>query len=385
MPSELGDVRVTAVASGVVALAALPLFLTGAMGVQIRAELGIGAAAFGLMLSSFHVSSAFASPRLGRATERLQPVKSLRWAVLLTSASLIGIALAGRSPGLYAGFLLLTGLGFALAQTATNLFVARTVAEDRRATVLGITHAAIPFAALLAGLAVPAIAVTIGWRWAFVIGVGAAAIVRAGLPKSLAGSSGQASAGRRGSPSKELVALAVAISLAAAGGSALGAFLVSFAVETGIGEAAAGVFLAAGASAGIAIRVISGWLADRRSSHGYAGVVWLLTFGSGGYLLLLTEQPALILVGAMVAFGGSLGWSGLLAHAIIEKNLDAPARATGVTQVGFYVGGGIGPPFYGLLIDHFSYRFAWSVAAGGVLLSAGLVLAVEMASRDRRS
>ncbi|MCE2527495.1 MAG: MFS transporter [Actinomycetia bacterium] len=179
-------VRVTTVASSVVALGAVPVFLTGAMGVQIRAEFGLGPAGFGIMLSAFHVSSALASPALGRVAES-RPAMSMRWAVTLTLVSLVGIALGGRSPVLYAGFLIGTGLGFALAQTSTNLFITRTVPASNRATVLGIKHAAIPLAALLAGLAVPTVAVTIGWRWAFAIAAGGATLLWARLPKSFTG------------------------------------------------------------------------------------------------------------------------------------------------------------------------------------------------------
>ena len=170
-----------------------------------------------------------------------------------------------------------------------------------------------------------------------------------------------------------------------AGGSALGAFLVSFAVTTGIGAASAGFLLSAGGASAIAMRVMWGWLADRRSTRGYVGIVRLLTVGSVGFLLLGTEQPTLVLLGAMTSFGGVSGWSGLLAHAVVDRNLKAPARATGVTQIGFYVGGGIGPPFFGFLIDQFSYRFAWVTAAGFVLVAAGLVMAVEMSNRDQQT
>lgn len=374
---------VTTVASGVVALAAVPVFLTGAMGVQIRAEFGLGPAGFGIMLSAFHVSSTLASPALGRAAER-HPA-AMRWAVSLTLVSLVGIALGGRSPVLYAGFLIGTGLGFALAQTSTNLFITRTVPAGNRATVLGIKHAAIPLAALLAGLAVPAVAVTIGWRWAFAIAAGGATLLWARLPKSFNGFRNPSPQDGGGSPPKELIVLVLATILAMASGSALSAFLVSFAVATGIGAASAGFLLSAGGASAIAMRVTWGWLADRRSTRGFFGIVGLLTVGSVGYLLLSTEQPALVLVGAMTSFAGVLGWSGLLVHAVVDRNLKAPARATGVTQVGFYAGGGIGPPLFGFLIDQFSYRFAWMTAAGMVLVAAGLVLAVELSSRGKQS
>ncbi|MDE0600588.1 MAG: MFS transporter [bacterium] len=375
--------RVTTVASSVVALAAVPVFLTGAMGVQIRAEFGLGPAGFGIMLSAFHLSSTLASPALGRAVER-HPA-SMRWAVTLTLVSLVGIALGGRSPVLYAGFLIGTGLGFALAQTSTNLFITRTVPAGNRATVLGIKHAAIPLAALLAGLAVPTVAVTIGWRWAFAIAAGGVTLLLAWLPKSFTGFRNPPAKDGGGSPPKELIVLVLATILAMASGSALSAFLVSYAVSTGIGAASAGFLLSAGGASAVAMRVMWGWLADRRSTRGFFGIVGLLTVGSVGYLLLSTEQPALILVGAMTSFAGVLGWSGLLVHAVVDRNLQAPARATGVTQVGFYAGGGIGPPLFGFLIDQFSYRFAWMTAAGLVLVAAGLVLAVELSSRAKRT
>ena len=375
--------RVTTVASSVVALAAVPVFLTGAMGVQIRAEFGLGPAGFGIMLSAFHLSSTLASPALGRAAER-HPA-SMRWAVTLTLVSLVGIALGGRSPVLYSGFLVGTGLGFALAQTSTNLFITRTVPAGNRATVLGIKHAAIPLAALLAGLAVPTVAVTIGWRWAFAIAAGGVTLLLAWLPKSFTGFRNPPARDGGGSPPKELIVLVLATILAMASGSALSAFLVSFAVATGIGAASAGFLLSAGGASAIAMRVMWGWLADRRSTRGFFGIVGLLTVGSVGYLLLSTEQPALVLVGAMTSFAGVLGWSGLLVHAVVDRNLKAPARATGVTQVGFYAGGGIGPPLFGFLIDQFSYRFAWMTAAGLVLVAAGLVLAVELSSRSKQT
>ena len=376
--------RVTAVASSVVALGAVPVFLTGAMGVQIRAEFGLGPAGFGIMLSAFHVSSTLASPALGRTAER-HPAMSMRWAVMLTLVSLAGVALGGRSPVLYAGFLVGTGLGFALAQTSTNLFITRTVPAGNRATVLGIKHAAIPLAALLAGLAVPAVALTIGWRWAFAIAAGGAALLWAWLPKSFTGFRDPPAKNGGGSPPKELIVLVLATVLAMASGSALGAFLVSFAVATGIGAASAGFLLSAGGASAIAMRVVWGWVADRRSTKGYVGIVWLLTVGSAGFLLLSTGQPVLVLVGAMTSFGGVSGWSGLLAHAVVDRNLQAPARATGVTQVGFYAGGGIGPPLFGFLIDQFSYRSAWMTAAGFVLVAAGLVLAVELSGRAKQT
>ena len=130
---------------------------------------------------------------------------------------------------------------------------------------------------------------TMAGAGAFAIAAGGATLLWARLPKSFKGFSKPPERDGGGSPPKELVVLVLATSLAMASGSALSAFLVSFAVATGIGAATAGLLLAAGGASAIAMRVMWGWLADRRSTRGYVGIVWLLTVGSVAIWLLTTE------------------------------------------------------------------------------------------------
>ena len=65
-----------------------------------------------------------------------------------------------------------------LGQLASNLTLARYVPAHRLGLSFGIKQSAIPLATLLAGAAVPAVALTVGWRWAYVIGA-ALALARA--------------------------------------------------------------------------------------------------------------------------------------------------------------------------------------------------------------
>lgn len=55
-------------------------------------------------------------------------------------------------------------------QLASNLTLSRYVPAHRLGLSFGIKQAAIPLATLLAGAAVPAVALTLGWRWAYGIG-----------------------------------------------------------------------------------------------------------------------------------------------------------------------------------------------------------------------
>src|SRR5690349_19413604 len=61
--------RGTALATAVSAVGILPAYLAGALGPQIRADLGIGPAAIGLALSACFVSQSLFSARRGRIVD----------------------------------------------------------------------------------------------------------------------------------------------------------------------------------------------------------------------------------------------------------------------------------------------------------------------------
>ena len=69
-----------------------------------------------------------------------------------------------------------------LGQLASNLTLARSVPASRLGLSFGIKQAAIPIATLLAGAAVPTVALTIGWRWAYLIGAAVALLAAARDP-----------------------------------------------------------------------------------------------------------------------------------------------------------------------------------------------------------
>ena len=52
-----------------------------------------------------------------------------------------------------------------LGQLSSNLTLAQHVPASRLGLSFGLKQAAIPLATLLSGAAVPAVALTIGWRW----------------------------------------------------------------------------------------------------------------------------------------------------------------------------------------------------------------------------
>jgi predicted MFS family arabinose efflux permease len=60
--------------------------------------------------------------------------------------------------------------------------------------------------------------------------------------------------------------------------------------------------------------------------------------------------------------------------AIVRANPQSPGFATSVTQTGTYVGAGLGPLLFGLIVGHAGYSWAWLATAGVAAAAAVAVL-----------
>lgn len=356
----------------------LPVFLVGALAVQIRAALSFDNAALGLAVALFF-AGATSTVFFGHVAERVGAVPQLRVAALASAAAMAAIALGARSWAELTAALVVAGLANGAVQPASNLLLARAVKGRRQGLAFGIKQAAIPVGVLLASLSVPAVALTVGWRWAFAGGAVLALVASLTVPE-VADSAGRrrggwvptdatapagAGRGRREGPGDllPLVVLAGAMSLGTAAATALGAFLVTTAVHVGVSKGGAGLLAALGAATGLVARVGTGALADHWGKRNLAVVSALLCGGVAGYALFATGSVWLLVPAVVLAFGAGWGWTGLFVLAVVRTHPEAPARATGITQTGAYVGGMLGPFAFGLLAVGASYRAAWTAAA----------------------
>jgi MFS family permease len=373
LPEEKAlDYRPVLLAVAVATAGVLPAFLTGGLAVQIRAEMGFGSAALGLAVALFFVSASTASVVMGRLVERIGSHRGMRLAVLCSAASLVCVALfAGSWTGLVV-CLVFGGLANAIAHPATHLSLAREVPAGRQGYSFGIKQSAIPSATLLAGLAVPGIALTFGWRWAFAGGALLALVVASLVPAERLGGVKRVSEARSSdAPIGPLVLLAVGIGLGSAAATPLGAFVVESSVATGLGVGAAGLLLALGSAASIVVRVLFGRLADGMGGGRLLLVGGMLGAGVAGFVMLATGSPALVVPGVLLAFAAGWGWPGLFNFAVVRSNPGAPAAATGVTQTGASGGAAVGPVLFGVVVEAAGYGTAWLFS--GALALAALV------------
>ncbi len=302
----------------------------------------------------------------------------MRASATCSAVALFGVAAGARSFNTLLLWLALGGVANALAQPAANLFITKTVAEARLGIAFAVKQSGIPVATLLGGLAVPLIALTVGWRWAFVVGAlmpivggltlpAVPAVVEGGIAK-------RAGAGEVPKvPLRPLIVLGAGIGFGAAAAGTLGAFLVNAAVDAGMAEGSAGLLVSGGSAIGIAVRLFAGSRADRRTG-GHLRVVSLMLIGGAlSYGFYATERPLLLVLATPIAFGAGWGWPGLFNLAIARAHPDAPGAASGVTQTGTYLGAVIGPVIFGAAVEAASYRVAWGVASLFALAGAATI------------
>ncbi len=351
----------------------VPVFLTGAMAVQISAELGFDPAGLGLVVALYFGISAVASLPCGWLVERFGAGPTSRAAVLTVAVVLGAIAAFAHSVPALVTLLLCSAWCNVLGQLSSNLTLARSVPSARLGLSFGLKQAAIPLATLLSGAAVPAVALTIGWRWAYVI---AAVLALGALPLAPRGASGRertaAAPGERATAALTVIAVAAGVGASAA--NALGIFLVASAVDRGIGPGLAGLTLTMGSVVGLALRLLNGWLADRRTGGHVAVVAWSLVLGAGGLVLLAVPGAPALVLGTVLAFGLGWSWPGLLQYAVVRLNPSAPAAATSIVQMGVYGGGFVGPIGFGFVATHFSFEAAWLTGAGAMLVAGALMV-----------
>jgi MFS family permease len=374
--SSRAAVRAAVGAVATTTASVIPVFLIGGMAVQISGELRFSPAGLGVVVAVYFGAGAVCSLPAGWLVERYGDRLTSRAGVLLSSVSMLAVALLANS---YLSLVIIMMIGAAansLGQLSSNLSLARLVPRRRQGLSFGVKQSAIPIATLLAGAAVPTVALTVGWRWAFVVVAVLALLV---LP--LAPNGPRPTPRPRGDadPSTEratvaLIVVAFGAMLSAGSASALGIFLVDSAVAQQIGAATAGTVLTVGSVVGAAARIGGGWLADRRGGTNHLLVVAAtLTVGAGGLALLALPGIWPLVIGTVVGFGLGWSWPGVLNFAVVQLNPRAPAAATSITQSGVYVGGCLGPLLFGVLAAH-SYPLAWLVAAAAMMAAAATML-----------
>ena len=382
--AERFPARLVAGAMGLATTGIFPVFLAGALAVQMSKEFGYGPRGIGVSIAGFYTTSSASSVLLGKWADQIGWERALRLSAAGAIASLTSIALLANSLVSVILLIGIAGIANALLQPTVNLMLARESPMSRRGLVFGMKQSAIPIATFLGGVSVPAIALTVGWRWAFVASAGFGLLFLLQTPTRPAvpvGTLPMRGAGTKMSKPLRSTARYVLVSLfGQSGASVLGSFVVVTAVHVGIGEGSAGLLLAAASIAGIASRVYMGWKADYGLRLDLVPVAALMAAGSVGLALAAIPSVWAVVVGVFIGFVAAWGWPGIFNLIVIDRFSEAPATATSATQTGVYIGNGVGPLLFGL-VAAWSFVGAWLISAGFLLL-AGIIAATSPTTQE---
>jgi len=367
-------VRRIALATTLVTLGMLPVFLVSSLSVLMGADLQLSESRVGMAIGvNFLVATVLSLPA-GRLTQRYGVRAGFTLGALGTTLGLISVASA-RSWGAVLVGMACAGAATAFLQVAANLSISRDVPSERLGVAYSIKQSAIPFATLVAGIAVPVVTRMLPWRAAFLaaaIVVGLVWIVQRAVhvaPTAVVVSTAQRS------PVAVLVVLAVGIGAASAAATSTAAFLVPFLVSIDVAARTAGTALAVCSVVTIIGRILIGLARDRFELDGLVVVILQVLLGAGALLVLAVPGLGVsTLAGAvLLAFAAGWTWSGIFTDAVVRTAPAAAASSTGLTQTGVYLGAGAGPILFGLLAETQGYAAAWRSAAVLFLLSAVLI------------
>lgn len=366
---------------------ALPAFLTGALSVQIREDLGYSITMVGLWIgTAFGVAGLFSAP-MGRLAQILGPGRALRAGLTGTALVLVGLAAFARAPWHFFVLIGLSGFVNALNQPAANLLLSSRARKEQLGLALAIKQSGMPASALLGGAAVPAIALTAGWRWAYVASAAltlvAVVIQPIGAVDNVKLANARANDARPEMSYRLLGLYSLVGLLGATTAGAMVNLLTSGASDSGMDPGWAGALLSIGSALGILSRLYQGWAVDNRGMLPIQRLVWLLGLGSAGLVVMSFHRPLTYGLAVTLAFAAGWSWPGLFNLSIIRNNSSAPAAATGVSQIGVFVGAGSGPVLGGLIVDSYGYRELWLFCAAA--LACGAALAVFLRTRIKAS
>ena len=413
-PHNPGAVPVRAVAASIACLTAsvMPGFLAGALGSDIKHTFGIGDTGLGMTLAATYLVSGVASIHAGELADRMGARRSLLLSMWVTLAGYLAVAVLAQSFGTFLVSMAVAGAGLTLAGPAAKVLVAQHVSAERHGVAFAVHMSAIPLAPLLAGLTVPVVGGTPGWRWPFVGGAALAAAgmlmlpaeVRAseprpagrGVPRRLAALTGRPgrglvriggtrapvrSASGTAAPGRfahvrlaPLFVFGVSATLASSAVFSAAAFFVVNSEPAGISEDSAGLLLSATSAGVIVARILLGVMADRGRAGDVLTVAVLLVASAGGYALMAADTPWLYALGGQVAIILGWSWPGLMVLALVRMNLHAPGLASSFAVGGLNLGAVLGPAAFGAISDAAASSAALIVAAAWTFTAAVLCL-----------
>jgi MFS family permease len=359
-------------------LATLMMLAVATLAPVVATALDVGPEVVGFQISLIYISAAFVSALAGTLVSRFGGCTISQVAMVL--GALGCIVIASGSLLLMAFGSVLIGISYGLTNPAASQILNRLTPSHRRGLVFSIKQTGVPLGGVLAGLALPGIAILFGWQGALYAVSGVGFLMAAFLLPLRSNWDRNRDRGVRVSAnllsgpvlvwrSTLLRALALMGFCFSAIQLSLMSFLVTLLVKDALWSiVAAGVAASVVQGFGAAARIFWGALADKLGKGIQILVmIGLITIVSSLAILTLSpEWPKSLVMIVMTVFGAAaIGWNGVFIAEVVKA---APhgneGAATGGALTFTFAGVVLGPALYASVHNFFpSYASTFSALA----------------------
>jgi len=376
-----------AMISGIAFIAISPLYFYGALSVQITQGLGYRPSLHGLGATSFYLVAAVFAVSLGRTTDRLDPVITLRLAINMTIISNLGITLSNSLVVICAS-LAIGGLGNALATPGIAQLVQDRIELRKQGLAYGFKQSATGLSTLIGGAAIPFVALDNQWRYVFGLGV----LFSLGILLKLRGMSSSKLSDLRKLHKKELkVSRTKAkhsyssevklISTSFAIGAAVGAGLITYLplsiAEVGLNSTESSFVLILASSSSLITRFVVLLYMDRTKIDSIRICIGMMFLGSIGLFGLSTMSKGVITISSLISYAFGWGWIGLITYKMLRISDGNLGSNVGLMQAAAAVGSISGPIALGATYELSGFALMWQISALGLVLSLLFLIASQ--------
>ena len=360
--------------------AILPVGIFGTFALEVCRELDVTASFIGVCVGAFFLTGSITAATLGSLIDRAGHRRVVVSCAAVSSvAQILGAAVADH-PAEVVALSMIAGACFALMMPSTNAILGRVFPSASRTVAVCIKQSAVPLALLVGALAAPAMSSVGGWRGTLVgsgtlAAVAAVVFVRRTSPLAAppAGAARAASGSARAAR-HAVLRFAVATMLASCLAGSLTAYTAVSLSRAGVGTTALAVALTSANLLGIAVRLTSGVVAQRRGLTSWTPVGAMMVAGGMGAALLGTGDDALVVIGTVIAFALGWGWTGLTYALVLGAHLDNAGTTGAMLQAGGMFGSASGPLLMAAVISGINLPTAWLMVAV-ISVAGGLVAA----------
>jgi ACS family hexuronate transporter-like MFS transporter len=383
-----GAVAAVALSGGALMMGSYATLSLAPIAPLIRADLGISRAGIGLLTAAVFLGAAVASTPAGHFTDRLGAVRLLFLAMIGVGLSELVAAIAPVI-WIFVFAVFCVGLAYGCITPPTNVIVRGAADSGNQGLIMSSKQIGVTLGGLIAGLTLPAIADTYGWRAALFAPAAAAFVIATLVLLTRANLRRQSGPVAHAALRTQRLAVRFAWRLGVGGFGFLMAglqlsfvsYLAVFLTEDhgyrlGIAGISLAVTMLGGTVGRLGWAVVSDrWFPNRRGA-GLALTALIAAVGLLGLALLPTGPllwPCVALVGL-----SSIGWNGVFLTLVAESVPPSHVgRMSGWALRSVFSGVVIVPPVIGFIADRGGWTGAWlaacllTVIAGtGILVGA---------------